>query len=645
MKKYLKILCVLLITVCAMSAVYTHTGNEKGGIKAADYAGEEIKSMSAQNVTSSSSMLVKEWENDEPSLYARPTAPNGKTHSTVAAIDFSGNTIRYAYAERTENSSAFEYGFTPKANGDIATYFCTTGGNSLPGLSIRVVLKEITGASGLMIFVDFRNIQTPTSPEFGIRLLTTADGKSDIFDDFKKYPIADGTECLYYDYDGEWKSTTAKDGRAKLPDSFMGYLYVPASGYPDICKNGRFDTAYLHHINVMCKIADENECATTILVDDLVFINETETVHNHEYQEVKTVEPTCKTCGYVLEKCTTCNQTKMTNKTQPSEHVTSETFALGSGSGAICTKCNALIRSDKPSSNIVPTVQATFSYGNPVNKEITLTFPKEYTLKQKDIPWEYRGEKKNAWGITDKYQFFAYNSSLDYDELINPVGLTLTEDITLYGTYNIYSYDNEHFGHMFKQIATHGGPYNAKNLQGKTVFIGNSNYMLWWGMESWYHQRGVQVLNNSIAGSTCYDLLQYVEELILIYHPKVVVMGVSSNDFCYHQMKDADVINNGLKFMDIVREHCPGVKFVVGGMNPLPGRPEYFSSIKRINAKFDKIVSEMPDATFIDTAPQVWEFCKEYPEGWNFWTHMNEDRLSVFLGDMMLPTIKSYLAA
>lgn len=97
--------------------------------------------------------------------------------------------------------------------------------------------------------------------------------------------------------------------------------------------------------------------------------------------------------------------------------------------------------------------------------------------------------------------------------------------------------------------------------------------------------------------------------------------------------------------MDIVREHCPGVKFVVSGMNPLPGRPEYFSSIKRINTKFDKIVSEMPDATFIDTAPQVWEFCKEYPEGWNFWTHMNEDRLSVFLGDMMLPTIKAYLAA
>ena len=121
MKKYLKILCVLLITVCAMSAVYTPANDEKGSIKAADYEGK-VKSMSVQNLTSSS-MLVKEWENDEPALYARPTAPNGKTSTEIAAIDFSGKTIRYAYAERTENSSAFEYGFTPKVNGDIATYF------------------------------------------------------------------------------------------------------------------------------------------------------------------------------------------------------------------------------------------------------------------------------------------------------------------------------------------------------------------------------------------------------------------------------------------------------------------------------------------------------------------------------------------
>ena len=121
-------------------------------------------------------------------------------------------------------------------------------------------------------------------------------------------------------------------------------------------------------------------------------------------------------------------------------------------------------------------------------------------------------------------------------------------------------------------------------------------------------------------------------------------MGVSSNDFCYHQLTDAEIIKNELKFMDKVRKICPGVSFIVGSMNPLPGRPEYFSSIKRINQKFDDLCKGMNDAIFIDTSAKVWEFCKQYPDGWSFWTHMDEEKLSVILGDMMIGTIKSYLA-
>ena len=121
-------------------------------------------------------------------------------------------------------------------------------------------------------------------------------------------------------------------------------------------------------------------------------------------------------------------------------------------------------------------------------------------------------------------------------------------------------------------------------------------------------------------------------------------MGVSSNDFCYHQMKDSDVIKNELEFMDRVREIIPDVKFIISSMNPLPSRPEYFNAIKRINAKFKAICNSSPDATFIDTSEKVWEFCKEFPTGWSMWTHMEEDKLSYILGDMMLSTIQKLLA-
>lgn len=597
------------------------------------------------NAIEDKGMLVKEWAYDDAELYVRPSSPLGKEFTVENKVDYSSwRSVDWMHVERTENTCASEYGFTTRNGDDKALYIITVGGNSLPGISYWTGAKYIENSTGVMAFVDFRNIRDGVSPEFGLALCVSDDGAKSVMDDLTVVPLSDNKRCYYYDYSGTWKSTVTKDKRAVLPDNFVGYVYFPADAYDQLLDAGKMGAYYLQHVKVYYKIHDENECATTILTDDLVFINESNQDHTHSYSVIKTVAPTCKTVGYDLERCSTCGQTKTSNVVQKTAHNFGNAFSLGEGSGKICQTCKHLERSDESCQNGVQTATVTFSYGEPVNKNISLVFPVDYTLTQDDIPWIYRGEKTNEYSITDLYQFFAYHTSTRYDQTLNPVGYTVKGDITFYGTYNRYSYDNEHFGHMFKQVATHGGPYCTENFQNKTLFIGNSNYMLWWGMESWYDAKGVEVINNSVAGGTCYDFLEFIEELVFIYHPKIIVMGVSSNDFCYHQMKDSDVIKNELEFMDRAREIIPDVKFIVSSMNPLPGRPEYFNAIKRINAKFKTLCDSMPDATFIDTSEQVWEYCKEFPTGWSMWTHMEEEKLSYILGDMMLPTIQKLLA-
>lgn len=612
---------------------------------AVDKADKPKKVINMVNADEDKGMLVKEWADDDPELYVRPSVPSGKLFSVVAQVDYSSyRAVDWMHVERTENTCAAEYGFTTRNNNDKALYIVTVGGNSLPGISYWTGAKNIQNSTGVMAFVDFRNIRDGASPEFGLALCVSDDGTKSVMDDLTLVPPTDGKTCYYYDYDGDWQQSVTADGRAMLPDNFVGYVYFPANAFDGLTENGKMLAKYLQHVKVYYKIHDENECATTILTDDLVFVSESDQDDEHNYVAVKTVSATCRKEGYTLMRCASCGQTKRTDVTPKAEHDYGEAFALGDGSGKICRNCKRLERSDEGCQNKVETATVTFSYGQPVNKEIELTFPVGYTLAQDDVPWIYRGENTNQYGITDLYQFFAFNTSTRYDQTLNPVGYTVSKDITFYGTYNRYSYDNEHFGHMFKQVATHGGPYCTENMQNKTLFIGNSNYMLWWGMESWYDQRGVEVINSSVAGGTCYDFLEFVEELVFIYHPKIVVMGVSSNDYCYHQMKDSDIIKHETEFMDKIREILPDVKFVVTGMNPLPGRPEYFNAIKRINAKFSKLCDEMPDATFIDTSTKVWEYCKEFPEGWSMWTHMEEDKLSYILGDMLLPTIQHLLA-
>ncbi len=627
-----KLFLFALCAAIAFSGAYTTVA--QGG------AVERAEAVNMINSVEDKGMLVKESVFDDDALYVRPAMPSGSVAETVCAVSYDYSSIDWVYAAYGEKVSALEYGFTMRRGGDQAMYICTTGANHGQGIQYWTPAKNIQGAEGAMTFVDFRGLNDGKTPGLGLTLRTSPNGDKGSEPDLDDHVIVNGVTCYYYDYSGEWKETTVKNGYASLPDGFVGYVYFPISAFEGLSTT---EKVCLQFVRVHYDIHDAYECASTILTDDLAFVR-SGAAHEHSYSLIKNVPATCKREGYDLYMCSTCGQTKCENVTEKTAHATGASFALGKGSGAICSYCGELVRSEKPSDNLVRTVKATFVYGEPLNETVELEFPFNYTLKKSDVPWKYVATVENGYGITDYYQLFAFHTDETYQYPSNPVGCTLDENKEFYASYNLCSYDQEHYGHMFRQVAAHGGPYCADKFQGKAVFIGNSNYMLWWGMEGWYEQRGITVLNNSVAGSTSYDLINFVEELILIYHPKVVVFGISSNDYAYHQMKDRTIIDNACEFMNRILAVSPDTKFIITSANPLPGRPEYFEAVSRVNVKVKALCDELDYATYIDTEAKVMEYCMRYPDGWNFWTHMNEPELSVILGDFVIDTLRTLLA-
>ena len=602
---------------------------------------EDVQTVEAVNMINSvedEGMLEKAWYYDDKSTYVRPTLLTEYALTEVCSVSYDASSINWMYVDFSTDISALEYGFTTRNYGDRALYVCTVGGNYVSGIGYWTPAKNFRSASGCMAFADFRGLKDGRAPKFSLTLYTSDTGFETEEGALTKHKAVDGTICYYYDYDGEWHQTVLDGGFVTLPDSFVGYVYFPTSAF------GGLDTSkdiYLQFVRLHFLTNDRYECASTVLSDDLVFVKEG-AAHTHNYKYVKTVSPTCVDGGYDLHRCA-CGQTKKANQTQKSAHTLGESVSLGAGSGAVCSFCKRLIRSEQPSDNVGASAEVTFNYGEPLNASYTLSFPVGYKLTSSDVPWTYKCEVENEYGLTDIYQMFAFHTDETYQYPLNPVGYVVTGDTAFYASFNICSYDREHYGHMFKQVAQHGGPYCTEMFQNKTVFFGNSNFMLWWNLEAWYEQRGLTVLNNAVAGSTSYDMLNFVEELVYIYHPRVVVFGISSNDYAYHQMTDKMIIAHAVEYMDRIREVIPDVQFIVVSANPLPGRPEYFTAVSRVNDKVEALCESLDYATFISTEEQVFTYCAEYPVGWTSWTHMEEDSLAVILGESVIETIKSLL--
>ena len=599
---------------------------------------QAVEAVDMINSVEDEGMLTKAWYYDDKSTYVRPSLPTDFALTEVCSVSYDASSIDWMFVDYSTDISALEYGFTTRNYGDRAVYVCTVGGNYVSGIGYWTPAKNVRSASGCMAFADFRGLNDGRSPKFGLTLSTSATGTESDEGALTKHKTVDGVVCYYYDYDGEWRPVVISGGFVTLPDSFVGYVYFPISTF------GGLDTTkdnYLQFVRLHFRTFDRYECASSIISDDLVFVKEG-AAHTHSYEYVKTVSPICVDEGYDLYRCA-CGQTKKVNLTPKSAHTLGESVSLGSGSGAVCSFCKRLIRSEQPSDNVGVAAEVTFNYGEPVNDSYTLSFPIGYKLTRFDVPWVYKSEVENEYGLIDTYQMFAFHTDTTYQYPVNPVGYTVTGDTAFYASFNICSYDREHYGHMFKQVAQHGGPYCTDKFQGKTLFFGNSNFMLWWNMEVWYEQRGVSVVNNAVAGSTSYDMLHFVEELVLIYHPKLVVFGISSNDYAYHQMPDRMIMAHAVEYMDRIRAVIPEVQFIVISANPLPGRPEYFSAVRRINDKVEALCETLDYATYVDTEELVFSYCESYPVGWTSWTHMDESVLSVVLGENVIGTIRSLL--
>ena len=511
------------------------------------------------------------------------------------------------------------------------------GASTVTSFEVWVPCVNLGQAKGFMFYVDFSNLVNPTNLKLHMFVRTSTNNPTGNIGELTTRELNPNQCCYYYDYNlGSWQESITDNSRYfDVPDYYRGYVYIPIEGYNDIHNSGvGINNILLQMYHIDFSINDNSENILPLYLDSIKVVSDGES-HTHNYQLSSTIEATCYQNGLDLYKCS-CGQVKWDNFTSKTEHTFGEKHYCNDNlASAQCEVCYELeYYQEKVDKKWKNAVTINYNYNYEGYESVSYQYPKGHLLTYKDIP--VMMQIKEGY---DFHQFFRFTT----DEVgmygKNLIGMITTEDLTVYAQYNFASAALQKYQAMVSGVSFSGGPYDEQTHKEDVIYIGQSNFSLWHGMENWYANKGIPARNNSIAGATSHNYVQFVEELILMYKPKIVVCIVSSNDLAYHQMTDSTVMNNMKQFYNIINENLPETEVIFVSGNPLPGRNEYFTCIKRLNSKLEAFCNENDNTHFVDIYDITMEYVLEYgkpdheTDAWDTWTHLHQPELAYVMGD------------
>lgn len=158
----------------------------------------------------------------------------------------------------------------------------------------------------------------------------------------------------------------------------------------------------------------------------------------------------------------------------------------------------------------------------------------------------------------------------------------------------------------YKGLAKTGiiNKYNSNDYQGNTIFYGASNFARWDEMEE--DLKPYKVQNHAFGGSTDKDLVDWADELLYPYNPKIVFFQTGSNDYILsNKATEAEKVKESMDYkkemFSLFHEKMPDTVFVVMSGLLLPGRSEYTDMTLDINAKLNAYCSGLDYMEYIDT--------------------------------------------
>lgn len=132
----------------------------------------------------------------------------------------------------------------------------------------------------------------------------------------------------------------------------------------------------------------------------------------------------------------------------------------------------------------------------------------------------------------------------------------------------------------------------------KVLFVGSSTIRLWKTVGK--DMAPLPVYNRGFGGATTYDILYYLDKIVISYAPRVIVFYCGTNDFGPESHGEKGVFERTRKFFEIVRQKLPQTKIVYISIVRSPSRKAYWANMNAANEMIRDYCASHEDMAFID---------------------------------------------
>lgn len=145
--------------------------------------------------------------------------------------------------------------------------------------------------------------------------------------------------------------------------------------------------------------------------------------------------------------------------------------------------------------------------------------------------------------------------------------------------------------------------YSAER-KGEILFYGASNFAMWEQMDEDMAEYKIQ--NHAFGGSKDTDLVEYADQILFPYEPKIVFFQTGSNDYVELEGTDEEKVAKCMeykrKMFAAFHEKMPDARFVIMSGLLLPGRSEYLEMTQMINEELKTYAQTEEYISFVDAS-------------------------------------------
>jgi hypothetical protein len=154
------------------------------------------------------------------------------------------------------------------------------------------------------------------------------------------------------------------------------------------------------------------------------------------------------------------------------------------------------------------------------------------------------------------------------------------------------------FAYEIKQMLN--GDRIAPPPQNAILFIGSSIFRLWPNVKE--QMAPLPVFNRAFGGSRTWEVLHYMNEIVLPYRPRIIVYYTGSNDVNAGQPAQA-IVGRTMEFMTRTHAALPATRIYYVAINRSPDKRDKWDVVDAVNAQMKTAASSSSYLRHIDLNP------------------------------------------